>query len=56
MIVEKWLKELEEDNVILATCKILEYPGNVDKILSNLSQEQQKDWELVNKLYVVYGL
>ena len=46
MSVENWLRELEEDNVILATCKILEY----------LSQEQQRDWELVDKLYVVYGL
>ena len=56
MSVENWLRELEEDNVILATCKILEYLGNVDKLLSNLSQEQQRDWELVDKLYVVYGL
>lgn len=35
---EKWLRELEEDNVILATCKILEYPGNVDKLLSRNSR------------------
>ena len=36
-------------------CKILDYPGNVNKLLDNLSDEQQADWEFVNKLQVVYG-
>ena len=36
-------------------CKILDYPGNVNKLLDNLSDEQQADWEFVNRLQVVYG-
>lgn len=56
MSIEKVINELEEDDVMTAKCKVIDYPGDVNKLLSKLSYKQQTDWEFVNKLYVVYGL
>lgn len=55
MSIEKVINELEEDDVMTAKCKVIDYPGDVNKLLSKLSYKQQTDWEFVNKLQVVYG-
>ena len=36
-------------------CKVLDYPKDIDRLLENLSYEQQTDWELVNNLQVEYS-
>lgn len=36
-------------------CKVLDYPEDIDRLLENLSYEQQTDWELVNNLQVEYS-
>lgn len=55
MSIEKVIKEIEEKDFETVTCKVIDYPGDVNKLLSKLSYKQQTDWEFVNKLQVVYG-
>ena len=55
MSIEKVSNEVEEDDVMTAKCKVIDYPGDVNKLLNKLSYKQQTDWEFVNKLQVVHG-
>lgn len=55
MSIEDAINEIEEKPFETVTCKVIDYPGNVNKLLDNLNYEQQVDWEFVNKLQVVYG-